>query len=233
MKTGVFIFIGVLFQVLGFSQNQAKIEAYSMGGLDVQLMVMPLGVENPIKIGRISKEGLVNFDFPKELSKVSDEVKESESSKLWYTLFSLCNNGVEMVAEADNIFSLDTGSLSLWTTNNKYVGVIFAVSDADLVPWLEDPAYMEPILGSYFKLVYVAKPFQYTGTCISTLMLDEGDAEVSYTYHLNLKAGFNFIEYKIESIHESDPNVMASFPDKVTVLSVEGIPKCKWLGKYF
>src|SRR5690554_4750959 len=119
MKTGVFIFIGVLFQVLGFSQNQAKIEAYSMGGLDVQLMVMPLGVENPIKIGRISKEGLVNFDFPKELSKVSDEVKESESSKLWYTLFSLCNNGVEMVAEADNIFSLDTGSLSLWTTNRS------------------------------------------------------------------------------------------------------------------
>src|SRR5690606_7340980 len=101
-------------------------------------------MENPIKIGAMSKEGFINFDFPKALPEISDEIKESESSKLWYTLFSQCDNGTEMVAEKDNIFSFDSGVLSLWTTNNNYVGVVFAVSDENLMPCVEDPAYMEP-----------------------------------------------------------------------------------------
>jgi hypothetical protein len=101
------------------------------------------------------------------------------------------------------------------------------------MPWVEDPAYMEPILGSYYELIYVARPFEYHGNCISTKMTDTSDTEINYNYNLNLKAGFNFIEYKIEHIYKTDPNVMASFPDKVTVTNVEGIPNCKWIGKYF
>jgi hypothetical protein len=194
---------------------------------------MPFGMENPIKIGTMSKSGAINFDIPKELPKISKEDKESESSKLWYTVFSQCDNSSEMIAEKDNIFSFDTGVLSLSTKNNPYAGVVFSVSDENLMPWIEDSDYMEPIKGSYFELIYVAKPFQYTGECIETRMLDNGDAKISYQYNLNLKAGFNFIEYKIENIHKTDPNVMASFPDKVSITNVEGIPNCKWIGKYF
>ena len=64
-------------------------------------------------------------------------------------------------------------------------------------------------------------------------MADNGDAQIVYNYNLNLKAGFNFIEYKIESIYKTDPNIMASFPDKVRVTDVKGIPNCRWIGKYF
>ena len=82
-------------------------------------------------------------------------------------------------------------------------------------------------------MIYVAKPFQYQGSCDTGRMLDEGEARITYNYNLNLKAGFNFIEYKIESIYKTDPNVMASFPNKVTITNVDGIPNCKWIGKYF
>ncbi|MDP5081938.1 MAG: hypothetical protein NWP87_04715 [Winogradskyella sp.] len=220
---------------LGFSQTQPKLDNYPFGSLDVNIMVIPFGMENAIKIGSISKSGDIKLDFPKELKSISKDDQDSESVKLWYTLFSQCDNGMEMVAEKDNILSFDTGALSLWTADNRYVGVVFTVSDEKLMPWVEDPAYMEPITSSYFELVYVAKPFQYKGNCDTSRMMEEGedDAKIDYTYDLNLKAGFNFIEYKIENIHKTDPNVMASFPDKVSITSVDGIPNCKWIGKYF
>lgn len=235
MKIHFFILVFFWVFTIGFSQSQPKIKDYPLGGLDVNVMVLPMGMDNPIKIGTMSSLGDIHFDFPKELPGISEEIKKGESSKLWFTIFSQCDNGSKMVAEKDNIFSFDSGVLSLWTADNNYAGVIFTVSDEKLLSWIEDPAYSEPIIASYFELIYVAKAFNYNGNCTTTRMMDEGedDAKIAYTYNLNLKAGFNFIEYKIESIHKTDPNMMASFPDKVLVTSVEGIPNCKWLGKYF
>jgi len=218
---------------IGQAQTQPKINDYPLGDTDVNIMLMPFGMDHPITIGTMSNDGVINFDFPKELINIPKEAKESESSKLWYTLFSNCNNASEMIKEKDNIFSFDTGALSLSTKANPYAGVVITVSDENLMPWIEDPAYNEPIMGSYYELIYVAKPFQYKGNCNSTRMLDEGDAQVSFAYDLNLQTGFNFIEYKIEHIYKTDPNIMASFPDIVTVTSVDGIPNCKWIGKYF
>ncbi len=231
-KTTLFIAVALTLSLLN-TQAQSKLDPYPFGSLDVDIMVSPFGMEKAIKIGTVSKSGDIQFDFPKELKNISKEDKESESSKLWYTLFSQCDTGSEMVAEKDNIFSFDTGAVSLYTSDNRFVGVIYTVSDEKLMPWVEDPAYMEPLLGSYFELIYVAKPYQYKGNCIETKMLDDGDVQGTYNYNINLKAGFNFIEYKIDNIHKTDQNIMASFPDKVSVRSVEGIPNCKWIGKYF
>ena len=231
MKQNILLIISLFFYVFGISQT--KLENYPFGTLDVNIIVMPLGMEAPIKIGTMSKSGDFNFDFPKELKNIPVDARESESSKLWYTLFDQCDNSTDMVAENNNIFSFDTGAISLWTTNDRYVGVIFSVSTEDLIPWIEDPAYMEPVLGSYYELIYVEKPFVYEGNCVQTRMLDSGDAPITFSYNLNLKAGFNFIEYKIEHIYKTDPNVMASFPDKVLVAAVNGIPNCKWIAKYF
>jgi hypothetical protein len=227
------IFVFLAFQ-LQYAQAQAKIDDYPFGSLDVNIMVIPFGMENPIKIGTMSKSGAIQFEIPSELPKISKEIEENFMNDVAYTLFDVCDEDT-IDSEIKNIKSFDTGALSFWTSGNQYVGVIFTVSDEKLMPWVEDPAYMEPILGSYFELIYVAKPFQYKGNCNTARMMDEGedDVKIDYTYNLNLKAGFNFIEYKIESIHKTDLNVMASFPDKVSVSSVVSIPNCKWIGKYF
>ena len=235
MKITLSIILNLLLFSIGLAQTQPKLDKYPLGSLDVDIMVVPFGIENPIKIGTMSKSGTIELNFPKELPKIPKEERESESSKLWYTVFTQCDYASDMVAEKDNIFSFGTGALSLWTKDNPFVGVIFSVSDENLLPWIEDPAYNEPVLGSYFKLIYVEKAFQYQGNCTTGRMMEEGeeDAKIDYTYNLNLKAGFNFLEYKIESIRKTDPNIMASFPVKVTVTSVIEIPNCKWIGKYF
>lgn len=233
MKKSVLFIVCLLVFNYVQSQTNLKIEDYPFGSLDVDVIVIPFGMENPIKIGTISKSGELNFTFPKTLPELSKEAKETFISEVAYTLFDVCDNGSGIVLNTNNIASFDTGALSLWTKDNRYVGVVFTVSDEKMMPWIEDSAYMEPILGSYFELIYVASPFKYKGECTQTKMLDEGDAKIMFSYNLDLKAGFNFIEYKIEHIYKTDPNVMASFPDKVSVTNVDGIPNCKWIGKYF
>lgn len=233
MKTIKIFTICLFTALLGYSQGQPNLENYPFGPLDVNVFVMPFDMDFPIKIGTMSKSGQIQFDFPSEIKKTEDIDTDGEFTKLWFTLFPHCDYGIDMISENDNMFSFDGGTISLFTSDNRYVGVVFTVSNEDLLPWIEDPAYMEPILASYYKLVYVTNSFSYEGECVQTRMMENGEAQISYAYNLNLKAGFNFIEYKIEHIYKTDPNVMASFPDKLTVTSVDGIPNCKWIGKYF
>ncbi|WOD44623.1 hypothetical protein [Hwangdonia lutea] len=233
MKKLLLLMVSIFVFNFAPSQSNPKIENYQFGSLDVEVMIMPFGMEKPVKIGTMSKTGAIDFEVPKALPELSKETKAVFISDLAYTLFDVCDNSSEINSNITIITSFDTGALSLWTTDKRYVGVVFAVSDEKMVPWIEDPAYVEPILGSYFELIYVAKPFQYNGECTQTQMLEKGDAKINFNYNLDLKAGYNFIEYKIESIYKTDPNVMASFPDKVSVSNVEGIPNCKWIGKYF
>jgi hypothetical protein len=232
MRAILFTLISVLAFQYSFCQSQPKIENYPFGSLDVNIMVMPFGMEKPVKIGTMSKTGEMQFNFPKEVV-VPQEEKENLSSELWMNLFAKCDKGSEMVDVQDDIFSFKPGFISLWTAENRYVGVVFPVSDKKLVPWIEDPGYNNAEQGTYYELVYVARAFQYQGDCISTETTEKGDVKVVYSYQLDLKPGFNFLKFQIESIHKTNPNERASFPDKISVSNTESVPDTQWIGKYF
>jgi hypothetical protein len=102
-----------------------------------------------------------------------------------------------------------------------------------MIPWLEDPMYMEPVLGSYYQLVYISKPVDFIKDCEYQMDSGNGDVPVHYSYDLKLKQGYQFIQYTLKSIHKTDPNIRASFPDKVEVTTVKELPKALWVGKYF
>ncbi|WP_111309963.1 hypothetical protein [Confluentibacter sediminis] len=215
-------------QKINYTNSKPKLENYEFGELEVAIMVIPLGMKKPIKIGTMAKSGDINFDFPIALKNTSQE-----SSKIRDGISSLCDKDLAIIEEKDNVLSHESGIISLWTKENRFVGDIYAVSDEDLIPWIDDPFYASPILGSYYKLVYVASDFQYNTNCTQVRILDEGNAKITYTYNLNLKSGFNFVEYRIEHIHKKKSNDIASFPDKVSITSVNGIPTCQWIGQYF
>lgn len=226
------IIVSLLLFAFDTSQAQSKIENYLFKGHGVSLFIMPFTDDNPIKIGTVSTTGDIVYEFLESFN-VPDEERHSISSELWYTLFSKCDNGMELITTEDNMFSFKAGYISLLTENNKYAGILYPVQNENLIPWMEDEAYNDAIPGVYYELIYVEKPFIFSGTCTQTKPVENGDTQVQYTYNLNLKAGFNFIENKIEHVYKTDPNVMASFPDKLTVTSVSGLPNCKWLAKYF
>jgi hypothetical protein len=210
------------------TSSKPTVPYYPYGNLNANVMVIPMGMKTPVKIGTISESGDINFDFPKVL-----ENSSLESSRIQDAISSQCDKDVAIVDKKNDVLSRESGILSLWTDKDRFVGSIYAVSDEDLIPWVGDPFDASPILGSYYKLVYVASDFQYNTHCTQTRVLDTGTAQITYQYDLNLKAGFNFIEYKIEHIYKSNINGVVSFPDKMSVTSVSGIPKCQWIGRYF
>lgn len=226
---------------LGMAQTQPSIKDYPLKAMNVVLNTF--GMDNQIPIGTISDSGELDFKFPKDLNYISEETKANSMSDVAFTLFSKCDNSYDILSEDKNGKAVNAGYISLSSKDNPYAGLVFMVTDEALVPWLEDTYSNNAVSGSYFELVYIESDFNYQGECTSTVSNTEKDTiETSYTYDLQLKAGFNFIEYKIESVAEHEvpsmyeENVFDKIakPSKITVSSSQSIPPTTLcIGKYF
>ncbi|MCM4168934.1 hypothetical protein DHD08_14700 [Arenibacter sp. H213] len=226
---------------IGISQTQPQIKDYPLKAMD--LVLFSFGMEQPITIGSTSDLGEIHLNFPNDLNFISDEVKANFMSDTAFTLFSKCDNSYDILSEAENGKAVNAGYISLSSKNNPYSGMLYMVTDEILLPWLEDTYSNNAVAGSYFELVYVISDFNYQGQCTSTVSNTENDTiETTYNYDLQLKAGFNFIEYKIESVAEHevpsmyDENVFDKImkPSKITVTSSQSTPPTTmWIGKYF
>jgi len=223
------------------AQSQPIIRDYPLKAMNVVLNTF--GTDSPIPIGTISDSGELDFKFPKDLNFISDATKANYMSDTAYTLFSKCDNSYDLLSEDKNVKAVNAGYISLNSKDNPYSGLIFMVTDKALVPWLEDTFSNNAIIGSYFELVYIESDFNYQGECTSTIANTEKDNIVtSYSYNIQLKAGFNFVEYKIENVAEYtipsmyEENVFDKIikPLKITVTSSQSIPSdIVWTGKYF
>jgi hypothetical protein len=223
------------------AQSVAKVENHPLKTMD--LVLFTFGMEQPIAIGTISNSGELNFNFPKDINFISDEAKANTWSDAAFTLFSKCDTSYDILSEEENGKAVSAGNISLSTKENPYAGLLFMVTDENLVPWIEDSYSNNALIGSYFELVYMESDFNYQGECASTVTNTETDTiETLYTYNLQLKAGFNFIEYKIESIIEHEVPSMyeegvidkIAKPSKIVVSSSQATPpNTKWIGKYF
>lgn len=240
MKKSLFILLLLTIEFLA-AQSVAKVENHRSRAMDVVLFTF--GMNEPITIGTLSKSGELNIKFPEDIKDISDEAKEHFMNDADFTLFSNCGGGEEMLTEDENIKAIKGGYISLRTKENPYSGLLFMVTDEKLVPWLENYGNVDAVLGSYFEVVYMESDFKYQGECTSTLTLKETDSIVAkYSYDLKLNAGFNFIEYKIESLEEHEmptpygENVTEKIdkPIKIVVTSSQSsLPNTRWIAKYF
>lgn len=223
------------------AQSVAKLENPPLKSMD--LVLFTFGMDQPIAIGTSSNSGELNFNFPKNLDFISDEAKANSWSDAAFTLFSKCDNSYDILSEEENGKAVSAGYISLSTKENSYAGLVFMVTDENLVPWIGDSYSNSAVTASYFELVYMESDFNYQGECMSTATNTENDTiETLYTYDLQLKAGFNFMEYKIESVMEHEVPSMyeegvfdkIAKPSKIKVTSSQSTPpNTKWIGKYF
>tara|TARA_R110002050_G_scaffold196426_2_gene331349 strand:- start:53711 stop:54433 length:723 start_codon:yes stop_codon:yes gene_type:complete len=223
------------------AQTQPRVENPPLKAMD--LVLFSFGMENPITIGTISVSGELDFKFPEDLNIITDEMKANFMSDTAFTLFSKCNNSYDILTESENIKAVNAGYISLSSKDNPYSGLLFMVSNKNIVPWLEDTYSNNAVIGSYFELVYMESDFKYQGECTSTVSNTENDTiETLYSYDLELKAGFNFIEYKIESVQKHkvpsmyEEGVFDNIvkPSTIKVSSTQSTPPTTmWIGKYF
>jgi hypothetical protein len=235
------VVLAFLFLQVNLAQDHPKVENHPSQKMDVVLFTF--GMMDVITIGAMSASGELSINFPKDISFISEAAKENSWSDTAFTLFSKCTNSYDILSEEENGKAVSGGYISLATKEQPYMGLLFMVSDENLIPWIEDSYSNNALVGSYFELVYLESDFRYQGDCNSSVSNTEVDTvETLYTYDLDLKAGFNFIEYAIESVKEHKIPSMyeegafdtIAKPSTVLVSSSQTTPpNTKWIGKYF
>lgn len=196
------------------------------------LVLFAYGSDNPVKIGTVDVQGNLLTDLSEvQMPQLTAEIRELFTSELWLVFAFGCGNRDDF-GQHGTVPAVRGGNVAL-LADKEWTGSFFIASDQELKPWMADPAYNSAVRGQFWDVIYVDADVSINITCQNEIHLDRGIAEASYTYDLDLKKGFNWVEYSIEDIHVTDPEVMASFPSKVRISNMTDQGKMKWLADYF
>ncbi len=229
MKTLItLIFIGG-FLSANAQEITGKIKNHEKSDMDLVLMLF--GMDNPISIGRVDKKG----QFTANLENVSlDNVHKENMSMgdLYFNFYFNCNDRGAFGENFDKPAARQ--DFVRLTKNGDWAGTVFLVSDEALRPWIEDSGYNNAVEGSFYEVMYVEEDLSINMTCNSSVYAaDDVDVETEYNFNIELKKGFNWVEYSIQEVFETDPDIRASFPSKVTISNLKDPAKMLWVGTYY
>ncbi len=207
-----------------------KIEGHNKGEMDIVLTMF--GFDKLVKIGTLSSSGDFEIDLSANPAEnLSKEDFDTFISPLSYGFQFGCGNPDEF-PEGETKIACDAGFIALWA-NNNWAGSVFPVSDEKLQPWMDDNGYNDPVQASFYKVLLVTEDVEVKKKCNNFDYYNDMDVEVGIEYDIKLKKGLNLVQYQLESIYKTDPNVRASFPTKVKMTDAGENPKIIWMAKYF
>jgi hypothetical protein len=226
----------ILFSIFGGSMAKGQqlsgvIENHPKKEMDVVLM--PFGMDYPISIGSVDQKGqfsasLTGLDF----GSVPEEVQSMFGGELGYSFFFGCNDSQEFGAGFD-IPAMRVDYIRM-NQDEQWAGTVFLVSDENLRPWIEDSGYNNAVRGSFYEVIYVEEDVSIHATCSDQIYAsDEEMVDVEYDFQLELKKGFNCVEYEILEVFETNPEIRASFPSKVKIQNLQNPSAMKWIGTYY
>ncbi len=208
-----------------------KIENHPNSQMDLVLMLF--GMENLISIGIVDKKGQFTANLDNiSLDDIPAENKSMSIMELYFNFYFKCN---DKRAFGEN-FDKPAASQDYvrMTKKGEWAGTVFLVSDEGLIPWIEDSGYNNAIKGSFYEVMYVEEDFDVKMTCASSVYAaDNVEVDTEYSFDIELKKGFNWVEYTINEVYETDPDIRASFPSKVTISNLKDPSKMRWIGTYY
>lgn len=237
MKTKATLFFTCfLWCLLIQSQSfKAKLNNHQQGLPEMDFIIMPFDIDNRISIGKLNADGTLNIEIP-NVSEIQLPANVSNDNllELIHTLDFKCANPSNLNT-SESLRAFNGGYFALWHNkrNNGWAGSVFAVSDTELIPWIEDDAYMQPVQASYYKLIYVSEDAVIKTTCNDSWESLDIDIDRVYIFDLNLKKGFNLIEYQIQDIFITNSDEITNKPNKVLIKSPSDILNIIWYAKYF
>lgn len=207
-----------------------KIEGHNKGEMDIVLTMF--GFDKLVKIGTLSASG----DFEIDLSTYSVENLSKEDSEMFISNLSYgfqygCGNPDDF-PEGELKIACDAGFIALWA-NNEWAGSLYPVSDKKLQSWMEDNGYNDAVQASFYKVLLVTEDVQVQKKCNNFDYYNDKDIEVGIEYDLKLKKGLNLVQYQLQSVYKTDPNIRAAFPTKVKMTGAGENPEIIWMAKYF
>lgn len=219
-----------------FSNAQTTFKVIPKPANDFDIVLIPFGVDHSIKVGVLDKSGEASLNIAADMSNVSESVRKEYSSKISETL-GFCDKMLPEISEKEDIGTIDPGPYFLYEKGRDSIGTpqgfIILVSDTALFQWVTNPDKGAPVLGTSYDIIYVGENFKYKGRCSEIFSDESDDSETEYRIDLQLKPGWNYIAYTIESIRPATGDISA-FPDRVSVTSIQSLPKdVKWMAYYY
>ncbi|TNF43493.1 MAG: hypothetical protein EP311_03030, partial [Cytophagales bacterium] len=225
IKIVVTLFFLLEVSVAMSQQLSGQIENHPKAKMD--LVLMPFGMDYPISIGSVDQKGqfsvnLTGLDF----GSVPEEVQSMFGGELGYSFFFGCDDSQEFGAGFE-IPAMRVDYIRM-NRDEQWAGTVFLVSDENLRPWLEDSGYNNAVKGSFYEVIYVEADVSIHTTCEAQIYAsDEEMVDVEYDFQLELKAGFNWVEYEILEVFETNPEIRASFPSKVKIQNLQNPAEMK------
>jgi hypothetical protein len=200
---------------------------------DMDLVLMLFGMDYPVSIGKVDKKGQFTANLENlSLDQIPEENISMSMGPLYWNFHFNCNNSDAFGENAENLAARQ--DFVRLTKNGDWAGTVFLVSDEGLRPWIEDSGYNNAIKGSFYEVMYVGEDLSLNMTCNSSVYAaDNEEVETEYSFDIELKKGFNWVEYTIHEVFETDPNIRASFPSKVTISNLKDPSKMLWVGTYY
>lgn len=223
---------------LGVLQSQnfsSKLDNHQKGLPEMDFIIMPFDISYRVSLGTLKTDGTLEVKIPEFTDiQLPSNMTPDNMTKFENLIKFHCGNASDLKAR-ESLRGFKGGYFALWskTKRNGWAGSVFAVSNKDLVPWLEDDAYMQPVLGSYYELIYVTEEAEIKTTCENTWEIADFTIDMEYQFDLNLKKGYNLIEYEILDIFETNSNDITNKPSKIIVKTPVDFSKIIWTAKYF
>lgn len=227
MKTTLTIAFLVILNSLYAQKIERSLSNYKLK--EAEVVLFTFGMDNPVKIGKVDKKGNLSVDLSEvQMPDLPSEDKGMFMSDLRFAFEVSCGD----FGSKGEIPAIRGGHISLWAKNDNS-GVFFLVSDENLKPWLEDEGYNNAIAASFYQIIYVAEDVSLDFNCKTTNFENEKEIEVNYSFDIELKKGWNWVQYAIEEVYKTDPEVRASFPSRIRITNLQDPEKMKWIAKYF
>ena len=227
---GLVLIYLALFNTVAAQEFKGKLENHTKGDMDIVLTMF--GLDKLVKIGTVSANGDFKIDLSHNPEKLlTAEEAEVFISQLSYGFQFTCGNPDDF-PEGEPKIATNAGYIALWQ-NNTWAGSLFPVSNKQLQLWMDDNGYNDAVEGSFFKVLLVTEAVKLQKKCSNFDYYDDKDIEVAVEFDLNLTEGLNLIQYKVETVYKTDPNIRASFPTKIKMTNTGENPDIIWVAKYF
>ena len=231
MRKATFTFMFLLAIALVSAQTySAKVANHEKGDMDVVLTIF--GFDNLVKIGTLSADGTLKIDLSADPSEtLTDEERGFYIDKLAYGFQFVCGNPDDF-PEGEPKIARDAGFIALWA-NNQWSGTLYPVTDEKLRLWMEDDGYNDAVKASFYKVLLVTEDVTLQKQCGNYNSYEDKSVDVQLEYDIKLKKGLNLVEYQIQSVFKTDPDIRASFPDKVKITNHSESAPILWMASYF
>lgn len=239
MKKQTVFFYALLYMLAPtvFAQQtiSGKIEDFPPKTPPMTIILFMFGVDYPVKIGESDNMGNISISFPTELpDSISAETRSMFAAQFQDAFFLPCYDMKNLSDTIKNAVVFKGGYVCLSHKTNPWVGTLFPVSDSRLIPWIEDRYQQNAAIASFFEIIYCTSNITLNTTCKDSILYAEGNMiDVEYRYALQLKKGFNLIEYKIEALKHIGLPEATTIPSLITIENANGSSVIKWYAKYF